>query len=162
LKIVYLGLGSNIGDREAALETALEQLNAPDLRLLRKSSLYETEPIGFADQGWFLNMVAEFETDLFPKQLLQRMQKVERNMGRVRAIRNGPRKIDIDILLYGKAVVKTEELEIPHPRYRDRRFTLAPLAELSPALRDPMTGQTMAQMLAALSGQSIRKRPQAQ
>jgi len=161
LKVAYLGLGSNIGDREAALQTALDQLNGPGLRLLRKSSLYETEPIGFLDQGWFLNMVAEFETDLFPKQLLLRMQKVERRMGRIRTIRNGPRTIDIDILLYGKAVVKTDELEIPHPRYRERRFTLAPLAELSPALRDPVTKQTMAQMLAVLSGQSIRKRPEA-
>jgi 2-amino-4-hydroxy-6-hydroxymethyldihydropteridine diphosphokinase len=158
LKIVYLGLGSNMGDREAALETALTQLNTPNLRLLRKSSLYETEPIGFREQGWFLNMVAEFETDLFPKQLLHRMQKVERSLGRVRTVKNGPRTIDIDILLYGRAVVKTEELEIPHPRYRERRFTLAPLAELSPQLRDPVTRHTMAQMLAALSGQSIRKR----
>jgi 2-amino-4-hydroxy-6-hydroxymethyldihydropteridine diphosphokinase len=158
LKIAYIGLGSNIGDREAALENALSQLNTPDLRLLRKSSLYETEPIGFRDQGWFLNMVAEFETELFPKQLLHRMQKVERNLGRVRTIKNGPRTIDIDILLYGRAVVKTEELEIPHPRYRERRFTLAPLADLSPQLRDPVTRHTMAQMLAALSGQSIRKR----
>jgi 2-amino-4-hydroxy-6-hydroxymethyldihydropteridine diphosphokinase len=103
-------------------------------------------------------MVAEFETDLFPKQLLQRMQKVERSMGRIRTIKDGPRNIDIDILLYGNAVMETEELEIPHPRYRERRFTLAPLAELNPTLRDPVTRKTMAQMLSALSGQSIRKR----
>src|SRR3984957_13900735 len=158
LKTVYLGLGSNIGDREASIQTALDQLNTHDMQLLRKSSMYETEPIGFKDQGWFLNMVAEFETELFPKQLLQRMQKVERSMGRVRTVKDGPRNIDIDILLYGNAVVETEELEIPHPRYRERRFTLAPLAELSPTLRDPVTKKTMAKMLAALSGQSIRKR----
>jgi 2-amino-4-hydroxy-6-hydroxymethyldihydropteridine diphosphokinase len=161
LKTVYLGLGSNIGDREASIQTALDQLNSYDLKLLRKSSMYETEPIGFKDQGWFLNMVAEFETDLFPKQLLQRMQKVERSMGRVRTIKDGPRNIDIDILLYGNAVVETDDLEIPHPRYRERRFTLAPLAELSPTLRDPVTKKTMAQLLAALSGQSIRKRSDA-
>jgi len=135
-----------------------QKLNGPNLRLLRTSSLYETEPIGFRDQGWFLNMVAEFETDLFPKQLLQRLQKVERAMGRVRTIKDGPRNIDLDILLYGNVVVETEELEIPHPRYRERRFTLAPLAELNPALRDPVTRKTMAQLLAALSGQAIRKR----
>jgi 2-amino-4-hydroxy-6-hydroxymethyldihydropteridine diphosphokinase len=158
LKRVYLGLGSNMGDREAQIASALEALNTPDLRLLRKSSLYETEPIGFKDQAWFLNMVAEFETDLFPKQLLHRMQKVELSMGRVRSIRNGPRTIDIDVLLYGNSVIKTEELEIPHPRYRERRFTLAPMAELSPTLRDPVTKQTMAEMLAGLSGQAIRKR----
>jgi 2-amino-4-hydroxy-6-hydroxymethyldihydropteridine diphosphokinase len=158
LKRVYLGLGSNMGDREAQIASALEALNTPDLRLLRKSSLYETEPIGFKDQAWFLNMVAEFETDLFPKQLLHRMQKVEVSMGRVRSIRNGPRTIDIDVLLYGNSVIKTEELEIPHPRYRERRFTLVPMAELSPNLRDPVTKQTMAEMLAGLSGQAIRKR----
>jgi 2-amino-4-hydroxy-6-hydroxymethyldihydropteridine diphosphokinase len=160
LKIAYLGLGSNIGDREAMIDAALAALDGPDLRLLRRSSLYETEPIGFRDQGWFLNMVAEFETELFPKQLLLRMQKVEIGMGRVRTIKYGPRNIDIDILLYGNAIVRTGELEIPHPRYRERRFTLAPLAELSPGLRDPVTKQTMAEMLAALTGQSIRKRGQ--
>lgn len=159
MKLVYLGLGSNIGDREALLQTALDGLNAPDLRLLRVSSLYETEPIGFRDQGWFLNLVAEFETDLFPKQLLHRMQKIELRMGRKRTIANGPRTIDIDILLYGNAVMKMEELEIPHPRYRERRFTLAPLAELNPTLRDPVTHETMSEMLAGLKGQAIRKRP---
>ena len=146
-----------MGDREASLKTALDQLDAPDLRLRRVSSFYETEPIGFRDQPWFLNLAAEFETDLLPEQVLQRMQKVERDMGRVRTIANGPRTIDIDILLYGDSAIKTEALEIPHPRYRDRRFTLAPLAELNPDLTDPITGRTMAEMLARLSGQSIRK-----
>jgi 2-amino-4-hydroxy-6-hydroxymethyldihydropteridine diphosphokinase len=158
LKLVYLGLGSNIGDREAMIERALGELDAPDLQLKRVSSLYETEPIGFLDQGWFLNCVAEFETGLFPKRLLQRMQKVELTMGRVRSVRNGPRNIDLDILLFGDAVMKTGELEIPHPRYRERRFTLAPLAELAPAMRDPVTGQTMSEMLAQLTGQTARKR----
>ena len=138
LKIVYLGLGSNMGDSEALLKTALAELEAPGLRLLRVSSLYETEPIGLREQRWFLNLVAEFETDLFPKQLLHRMQKIEMGMGRRRTVENGPRTIDIDILLFGNAVMKTEELEIPHPRYRERRFTLAPLAELNPGLRDPV------------------------
>jgi 2-amino-4-hydroxy-6-hydroxymethyldihydropteridine diphosphokinase len=154
---VYLGLGSNIGDRESMIQTALNGLNTPDLRLQRVSSLYETEPIGFREQGWFLNCVAEFETELFPKQLLHRMQKVEIEMGRIRSVKNGPRNIDIDILLFGNVVMNTGELEIPHPRYRERRFTLAPLAELNPSLRDPVTHQTMAEMLTALTGQSVRK-----
>lgn len=158
MKIVYLGLGSNIGDRESMIQSALDALNAPDLRLKRASSLYETEPIGFLDQSWFLNCVAEFETGLFPRQLLRRMQKVELGMGRIRSVKNGPRAIDIDILLFGNAIIKTEELEIPHPRYRERRFTLAPLAELNPSLRDPITGQTMSEMLAQLTGQAVRKR----
>jgi 2-amino-4-hydroxy-6-hydroxymethyldihydropteridine diphosphokinase len=157
LKLVYLGLGSNMGDREASLRTALDQLDAPDFRLRRVSSFYETEPIGFREQGWFLNLAAEFETELLPEQLLNRMQKIEMGMGRTRTVANGPRTIDIDILLYGEVVMKTEGLEIPHPRYRERRFTLAPLAELNPGLTDPVTGLTMAEMLAGLSGQSIRK-----
>ena len=158
MKIVYLGLGSNVGDSETLLQSALDRLDAPDLKLLRVSSLYETEPIGLREQRWFLNLVAEFQTELFPKQLMQRIEKVERELGRKRTVRNGPRTIDIDILLYGNSVVKTEGLEIPHPRYRERRFTLAPLAELNPEMRDPVTRRSMAEMLVALKDQVIRKR----
>ena len=157
MSIVYLGLGSNVGDSEALLKSALTELDRPDLKLLRVSSLYETEPIGMREQRWFFNLVAEFETELSPQQVLHRMQKIEMSMGRRRTIENGPRTIDIDILLYGSVAMKTEELEIPHPRYRDRRFTLAPLAELNPGMRDPVTRQTMAEMLAALTGQTVRK-----
>lgn len=158
MKIVYLGLGSNVGDSEALLQSALDRLNGRDLKLLRVSSLYETEPIGLREQRWFLNLVAEFQTELFPNQLLQRIGKVERELGRKRTVRNGPRTIDIDILLYGNSVVKTEALEIPHPRYRERRFTLAPLAELNPELRDPVTRRSVAEMLATLKDQAIRKK----
>lgn len=158
MKLVYLGLGSNLGDREALIRTALDSLSGPGLQLRRTSSVYETEPIGFRDQDWFLNCVAEFETDLFPRRLLHRMQKVELGMGRVRSVKNGPRIIDIDILLYGSVVMRTGELEIPHPRYRERRFTLAPLAELNPSMRDPVTGQTMAELLTALTGQVANKK----
>ncbi len=158
MNLVYLGLGSNVGDSEAILQSALQKLNGPDLKLQRVSSLYETEPIGFRQQRWFLNLVAEFETDLFPKQLLHRIQRIENELGRKRTIRNGPRTIDVDILLYGSFVVSTEELEIPHPRYRERRFTLAPLAELNPQLRDPTTGKTVTDMLADLPGQVARRR----
>lgn len=157
MKIVYLGLGSNIGDREALLQSALDALKGPGLRLRRVSSLYETEPVGLRDQRWFLNLAAEFETDLFPRQLLHRIHRIERQLGRRRIVVNGPRTIDIDILLYGNAVVNTEELEIPHPRYRERRFTLAPLAELQPDLRDPVTGKSVKDLLAALQGQDARR-----
>ncbi len=159
MKIVYLGLGSNIGDREALLQSALDELNLPDLRLRRVSSHYETEPIGLRDQRWFLNLAAEFQTELFPLQLLHRTQRVEKQLGRKRTVANGPRTIDIDILLYGSFIVKTDELEIPHPRYRERRFTLAPLAELRPDLRDPVTGRTMSELLAAIRGQTVRRLP---
>ena len=125
--------------------------------MLRVSSLYETEPIGFREQAWFLNLAAEFETELPPQQLLGRMQKIEMAMGRTRAIENGPRTIDIDILLFGDLVMKTEGLEIPHPRYRERRFTLAPLAELAPALRDPVTRRTIADLLNDTAGQKVRR-----
>ena len=156
MKIVYLGLGSNIGDREEMLRNALAALDRSDLRLLRASKFYETEPVGLRDQRWFLNIAAEFETMLFPRQLLQRTQSVERQLGRVRIAPNAPRTIDIDVLLYGNTIVKTGELQIPHPRFRERRFVLAPLAELNPALRDPVTGKTMAELLAALRGQVVK------
>ncbi len=159
MKVVYLGFGSNVGDRESLLQSALDALSQPDLALRRVSSVYETEPIGLREQRWFLNLVAEFETDLFPRQLLHRMQRVEKQLGRKRVVQNGPRSIDIDILLYGSFVMKTEELEIPHPRYRERKFTLAPLAELQPDLRDPVTGQSMSELLAALRGQTVRRLP---
>ena len=158
MKVAYLGLGSNIGDREANIQQALDQLQAGDLRLLRLSSLYETEPMGFHDQPWFLNQVAEFATELSPLQLLQRIQIIEITLGRKREIVNGPRTIDIDILLFGDAIMKTAELTIPHPRYRERRFALEPLLELNPTLRDPETQQLIAEMLDALGGQVVRRR----
>jgi 2-amino-4-hydroxy-6-hydroxymethyldihydropteridine diphosphokinase len=157
LSIVYLGLGSNVGDREAMLRSALEDLDRPELRLLRASGIYETEPIGLREQRWFLNLAAEFDCELFPRQLLQRTQRTERHYGRLRTLPNGPRTLDIDILLYGNAVVRTEGLEIPHPRLHERRFVLAPLAELNPELRDPVSGKTVKTMLAGLQGQSVRK-----
>ena len=156
MKLVYMGLGSNVGDREQMLRQALGKLAAPALRLLRTSGLYETEPIGFREQAWFLNLVAEFATELLPKQLLHRTKSVERELGRKRTIPNGPRTIDIDILLYGRTIMESEELTLPHPRYRDRRFVLAPLAELNPKLRDPLTGKTALEMLNAIAGQAVR------
>jgi 2-amino-4-hydroxy-6-hydroxymethyldihydropteridine diphosphokinase len=157
LKVVYLGLGSNVGNRSRNLRRALEELQARDLRLRRASSLYETEPIGLREQPWFLNQVAEFETELPPLQLLERIRRVEKAMGRKRVVVNGPRTIDIDILLHGSTVMKTSELEIPHPRYRERRFVLEPLAELNPALKDPETGQTVAVLLDVVRGQISRR-----
>jgi 2-amino-4-hydroxy-6-hydroxymethyldihydropteridine diphosphokinase len=126
------------------------------LRLGRVSSIYETEPIGFAEQRWFLNLVAEAETDLFPMQLLVRTLKIERALGRVRTVKNGPRTIDIDILLYGKAVIHSAILDVPHPRIAERRFVLAPLAELAPELRHPVTHKSVREMLDAAPAQAVR------
>ena len=157
MKTVYLGLGSNVGDREAMLQAALRALESPRLHILRVSPVYETEPMDVPGQDWFLNLVAEAETDLFPFQLLRSTAKVEAQLGRRRLTPKGPRNIDIDILLFRNAVVKTAALEIPHPRFRDRRFVLAPLADLAADLRDPVTGKTVRELLADLRGQAVRR-----
>lgn len=159
MKLVYLGLGSNLGNREGTLQSALQTLEGADLQFVRASGLYETEPIGLREQPWFMNLVAEFRTNLFPRQLLHRIQRVELALGRRRMLLNGPRTIDIDILLYGNSVVKMEALDIPHPRFRDRRFVLEPLAELNAGLRDPVSGLTVAELLQRLEGQAVRRLP---
>jgi 2-amino-4-hydroxy-6-hydroxymethyldihydropteridine diphosphokinase len=151
LKTVYLSLGSNIGDREANLRAAIDRLGP-----VRESPIYETEPVDYLDQRWFLNMAVELETDLFPRQFLSRIQKIERELGRERRIPKGPRTIDIDILLYGDVVVRTPALEIPHPRMTERRFVLAPLADLAPNLRHPVTHRTVREMLAAAPPATVR------
>ena len=157
MKTVYLSLGSNLGGRRANLEGAIAQLKAEDLRVTRVSSLYETEPRDVPNQPWFLNQVVEAETDLFPRQLLTRVKNIERLMGRKRTSPKGPRVIDVDILLFGNAVVKTLDLEIPHPRMPERRFVLEPLCELAPDLRHPVTSQRLREMLAKVADQKVRR-----
>jgi len=157
MKTAYLGLGSNVGNREQHLENALSKLAASDLRVTRVSSVYETEPVGFIAQRSFLNLVAEIETGLFPLQLLGRIAKIEQALGRVRTVPNGPRTIDLDILLYGRAVIHSARLELPHPRMAERRFVLAPLAELAPDLRHPVTHKSVRVMLEAAPPLTIRK-----
>ena len=157
MKIVYIALGSNLGDREENLQQAREEIASADLRVVRASSIYETAPRDVLDQPWFLNQVIECETDLFPRQLLARLQKIEKTMGRKRRIAKGPREIDLDILLYGEAVVKAPELEIPHPRLTERRFVLEPLAELAPDKRHPGTRKTVREMLAGVANQAVRR-----
>jgi 2-amino-4-hydroxy-6-hydroxymethyldihydropteridine diphosphokinase len=157
MKTVYLGLGSNIGDREAMLQAALDQLHQDEVRVLRLSSVYETEPMDVRDQRWFLNLVAEAQTDLFPMQLLARIEKVEQRLGRRRVLAKGPRTIDIDILFYGNFVIRTPRLVIPHERFAERRFVLAPLAELAPDMRDPVSRRSIRELLGQVSGQAVRK-----
>ena len=156
MKTIYLSLGSNLGEREANLRAAIERLAAPDVRVVRTSPVYETEPVDYIHQRWFLNLAVEAETSLFPMELLARIGKIERTLGRVRKVAKGPRTIDIDILLYGQAVVRSATLEIPHPRMAERRFVLAPLADLAPGLRHPVTHKTVREMLAAAPAQTVR------
>jgi 2-amino-4-hydroxy-6-hydroxymethyldihydropteridine diphosphokinase len=156
-KIAYLSLGSNLGDRSQHLEDAIRLLQQPDLTVLRRSSLYETEPRDLRDQPWFLNLVLEIETALFPMQLFSRIQKVEGRLGRKRLADKGPRTIDIDIVLFGSVVMDTPALTIPHPRVQNRRFVLEPLAELSPDLRHPVTRETYRAMLSRVASQKAIK-----
>jgi 2-amino-4-hydroxy-6-hydroxymethyldihydropteridine diphosphokinase len=157
LTTVYLSLGSNLGDREANLRHARERFRTDELCLLRESSIYETEPRDVPEQPWFLNQVVEVETSLLPRELLEKLQRIETEMGRKRTIPKGPRTIDLDILLAGNAIITTPNLEIPHPRLADRRFVLEPLAELSPELRHPRTRITVREMLARVASQAVSR-----
>jgi 2-amino-4-hydroxy-6-hydroxymethyldihydropteridine diphosphokinase len=157
LKTVYLGLGSNLGDRRENLARARALLESADLQITRASSIYETEPRDLLNQPWFLNQVLEAQTTLFPRQFLARAKKIEREIGRTRTVANGPRVIDIDILLYGESIVRADGLEIPHPRLADRRFVLEPLAELVPDLRHPLTKKTIRDLLTRVADQPVRR-----
>ena len=145
-----------MGDRRENLTRAVGQLGEM-VRVLRASSVWETEPQYLAAQPWFLNQVIEAETELLPRQLLQRIQKIQRALGRKPTVANGPRVIDIDIVLFGNATVNAPELQIPHPRMAERRFVLEPLAELAPELRHPQTRRTVREMLANVKEQAARK-----
>lgn len=161
-KKVYLSLGSNLGDRAQNLEKALSALEQEKIWILKRSSVYETEPQDVAEQPWFLNMAVECDTRLFPLQLLGVLQGIERNLGRVRdraTLRNGPRVIDIDMLLYADVQMDTPALVLPHPRMFDRRFVLEPLVEIAPGLLRPGTKTLLSEGLKRLTAQKLRKVP---
>jgi len=134
---VYLALGSNIGNRKENLLRAVDLLHANGARIIRISSVYETEPVDYLQQDWFLNSVLEAETDLGALELLQSMRGIEVAMGSKKAFAKGPRLIDLDILLYGDQSIDTPELQVPHPRMLERKFVLVPLVEIAPNLRHP-------------------------
>ncbi len=140
---VIVGLGSNLGDRAGNVRRALDLMGElPGVRVVRVSKSRDTDPVGGPPQGKFLNALAELETAIAPRELLARFHEIEATLGRVRAVRDGPRTIDLDILLYGDRLIKAPDLEIPHPRMLERGFVLEPLAELAPERRPPLTGNT--------------------
>lgn len=145
---IYLSLGSNLGDREAQLRAAIAALGPASVTVIKLSSFYETEPVDYLDQPWFLNSVVQAETDLAPLDLLHALQSIEARLGGKKEFRKGPRKLDVDILLYDDLSISTPELAIPHPRMLFRRFVLAPLAEIAPSLRHPSWWATADRLLA--------------
>jgi len=157
LKTVYLSLGSNLGDRAANLRAAIDHLAAVGT-VAAVSSFYETEPVEFREQPWFLNCVVKLETEKMPQQLLAALLDIEVQMGRRRDRKKGPRTIDLDILLFGSSAVQAKGLTIPHPAMHERRFVLEPLAEIAPEVRHPIFKRTIRELRDALSGQAVRKR----
>jgi 2-amino-4-hydroxy-6-hydroxymethyldihydropteridine diphosphokinase len=156
-KIVYLSLGSNVGDRAANLNSAIERLRGLGT-IERVSSFYETEPVEFTAQPWFLNCAIKLDTEKMPKQLLAGILDVEQQMGRRRTQKKGPRTIDIDVLLFGNSIIDTKGLTIPHPAMHERRFVLEPLAEIAPEMRHPVFKRTVRELRDALPpGQAVRK-----
>jgi 2-amino-4-hydroxy-6-hydroxymethyldihydropteridine diphosphokinase len=160
--LAYLSLGSNVGDREQQLREAIARLETEG-RIVSVSSFYETEPVEFTDQGWFLNCAVALETAATPERLMTALLGIEQSMGRQRVQKKGPRTIDLDILLFGDAVtghtvVDSPELTIPHPAMQQRRFVLEPLAEIAPEVRHPVLAKTIRELLDKLPpGQLVRK-----
>lgn len=141
MALAYIGLGSNLGNREKQLEKAIAAIaSSLPAVILKKSSIIETEPVDYLDQPRFLNQIIMIETNLQPLNLLQRLQQIEADLGRIKSFPKGPRTIDLDILLYDDIAVKTDVLTIPHPEIKNRKFILKHLVELDPELTDPVTG----------------------
>ena len=155
---VYIALGTNVGEREANLLQALRLLPESGVHIRRVSSIYETEPVDYLDQEWFLNAVLEAQTELDALDLLSALRLIETRMGSKKAFAKGPRKIDLDILLYGNETIDTPELQVPHPRMLERKFVLIPLAEIASNLRHPSWKSGVTSLLASLRDKSAVKK----
>ncbi len=157
---VYIALGTNVGDRDHNLREAIRFLAESGIQIQKISSIYETEPVDYLNQPWFLNAVLEAQTDLPPLDLLHKLRAIESAMGSKKPFAKGPRLIDLDILLYNNESIATPDLQVPHPRMLQRRFVLAPLAEIAPNLRHPDWPATATQLLASLKDPSaVRRHP---
>lgn len=149
---VAIALGSNLGDREDYLRLALDALR-PSIDRLRISTFHDTAPVGVGPQPRFLNAAAVGETSLSARALLETLLAVERDLGRERPFPGAPRTLDLDLILYGDSIIdEAPSLIVPHPRFRERRFVLEPLAEIAPDWRDPVTGKTVEELLRLVSG----------
>ena len=157
-KTAYLSLGSNMGDREKNLRVAIDALPHAGVAIAKVSSFYETEPVDFLDQPWFLNCVVEAETHFDPFMLLRALREIETKMGSKKVVAKGPRLIDMDILLYGSETIDTPDLQVPHPRMHLRRFVLVPLAEIAPSLRHPSWAKTISELAAVTTDRSEVRR----
>jgi 2-amino-4-hydroxy-6-hydroxymethyldihydropteridine diphosphokinase len=155
---VFLSLGSNIGDRAANLNEAIAALAGAGVQVRKVSAFYETEPVDYFKQDWFLNCVVQGETELPGGTLLAKLRVIETRMGSKKVVAKGPRILDIDILLYGDETIATPELQVPHPRMTQRRFVLVPLAEIAPEIRHPSWHATAAELLAATNDRSEVRR----